>query len=236
MQTLELSGLLALLGVFGALLMFVADLVLYLPIDCRLWSTSIYFARIDPGGDALLASPMGVLGEERVMIGGVMGPAAALLYACGFLCLPVAYWQAPGMSQAFAVVAAAGLSGMMIFGGTYHALFTVTGLLAKARLQHASKGPLPALMAGHQRYMKQLYRCAAVCGLVGSLSFIVAAHLPDSPFPPWICALVPAASAPIKKLLKHFEIGAPAGLILAGGLTNLWNMLFFGAIYWSMRI
>ena len=82
-------------GFAGAALMLAADLVLYLPAERALRSADVYFARIDAAGDELDRSPMGAVSDSRLMLGGVLGPLAALLYAVGFL-------QARGPSPAAA--------------------------------------------------------------------------------------------------------------------------------------
>ena len=83
------------------------------------------------------------------------------------------------------------------------------------------------LLAKHKEYMLYLYKAAALPGLVGSLALlacIFSSH--ETVYPRWMAALVPAMSVPLKLLMKKTGCG---GLILAGGLTNLWNALFFGA-------
>ena len=75
---------LLLAGCAGCSLMFAADLVLYLPSERVLCTASIYFSRIDPNGNNLQASPMRDISDERLMLGGVLGPIAATLYALGF--------------------------------------------------------------------------------------------------------------------------------------------------------
>ena len=70
-MSLEWSAVLACVGAAGSILMFIADLVLYLPHNRVEWSSSIYFAQIDPGGNCLLESPMRMLSEDRMVLGGV---------------------------------------------------------------------------------------------------------------------------------------------------------------------
>ena len=50
-------------------------------------------------------------------------------------------------------------------------------------------------------------------------------------YPRWLAFLVPAMSAPIKLLLKRYGVG---GLVLVGGLTNLWNFLFFACATYTV--
>lgn len=239
------ATLFAYVGACGALLMFVADLVLYLPNDRSQWSTAVYFARIDPGGGQLLHSPMSELGEQRMMTGGVLGPVAALLYTIGFLCVPAAVRSTDSTLCWYASLTASfGLSGMMITGACYHALFTVTGLITRdesrksvnksgePRDSDASgnlKQILVPLMNSHRRYLLFTYKVAAGFGAVGCGALVVCCVSSAGRLPLWLAALAPACSAPLKKLLKKVGMGPPLGLVLAGGLTNLWNLVFFGS-------
>ena len=61
---------LALAGVAGAILMFVADLVLYYSKVPSERTARVYFASIDPNGERLAESPMADIAPERLMLGG----------------------------------------------------------------------------------------------------------------------------------------------------------------------
>ena len=78
----------------------------------------------------------------------------------------------------------------------------------------------------HRTYLLFVYKWAAISSLVGSIAFVVTVASPGEPiaYPRWLALFVPAMSAPIKLLLKRYGVG---GLVLCGGLTNLWNLLFF---------
>ena len=225
------TTLLACVGACGSLLMFFADLVLYLPLDRSQWSTAVYFARIDPGGGQLLQSPMRELSEQRMMLGGALGPVAALLYAVGFLCVPAAVWSTDStLCWCASVVAALGLTGMMITGACYHALFTVTGLISSKQFAAKSvehRDILVPLISSHQRYLRYTYRFGAGFGAVGCGALVACCASSAGRLPLWLATLAPACSAPLKKMLKARGMGPPLGLVLAGGLTNLWNLVFF---------
>ena len=66
--------------------MFVADLVLYFPSRVEHRTAKAYFSLIDAGAavDGLANSSMQHISDGRLMLGGVMGPLAATLYAIGF--------------------------------------------------------------------------------------------------------------------------------------------------------
>ncbi len=240
---------LGLAGCAGALLMFFADLVLYYPHERRDRSSRHYFERIDPGGSALVSSSMASLSESRLMLGGALGPVAAVLYALGFAQLYFAL-RAPlaslgWIAEALPLLSCVGLSCMMIVGGTYHALFVYTGLLAKAAARERRGGSggdggaalqlLRRLVEQHQAYVRSMYKWAALPGLVGSLCVGWCCLRHDTMYPRWMGALAPALSAPIKRELRRRALAgrSAGGLALCGGLTNLWNLLFFLVATWS---
>ena len=131
--------------------------------------------------------------------------------------------------EATTLLAAVGLSTMMVVGSAYHIGFVYTGFLAKAMIPSETRGnvDLMTLLARHQRYLLYIYKWAALPGLVGSAAFIVCCLARATIYPRAVIALAPCFSAPIKIALKRRETG---GLILCGGLTNLWNLLFFLAL------
>ena len=218
-------------GCAGALLMFIADLVLYWPARPEHRSAASYFRCIDPGGDHLHDSSMRDIPEARVMLGGVLGPVAAVLYALGFSQLIFGLQPrggAGGGSLALPVIAGVGLATMMTVGGVYHALFAYTAFLAKefAKKERAAEPALRRLLDRHRAYLRYVYKWAAAPGLAGSAAVAWCCLTRDTLYPPLLALLVPALSAPVKRWLKKRSVG---GLVLCGGLTNLWNLLFLAA-------
>jgi len=171
---------------------------------------------------------MAALSEERIMLGGALGPVAAMLYSLGFAQLysglrPSDGWVGP-------CLAFLGLSTMMVVGGVYHAAFVYTGLIGKALRSDTESPTLRLLLDQHQRYLLYMYRFAAVPGLIGSVAFIATVLSRQTQYPTSIIALAPLFSAPIKLWLKRQQFG---GLVLCGGLTNLWNLAFMAAVTMS---
>ena len=218
---------LALAGVAGAILMFVADLVLYYSKV-----PSEYFASIDPNGERLAESPMADIPPERMMLGGVLGPIAAALYTLGFTQLY--FGLVPDVGAFLPAIAAVGLSLMMIIGGVYHALFPFTGFLAKACRDASAKFPLalPALTAlveTHRRYLLYVYRWRPRAGdyreprvcLVRRHARDGVPHVLD-----YSRARVLGAAQAASQAVQHRQRRV-------GGLTNLWNLAFFCTLVWS---
>ena len=221
---------LGLAGASGSLLMFAADLILYFPSHNEHRTALHYFTFIDPGSMTkdLAVSSMQYISQFRLMLGGTLGPVAAALYAVGFMQLLY------GMEAAGSVLPAVSsfcLALTMILGGVYHACFSYTGFLSKA-IAACQKGSgtqgetrsLLSVVEVHQAYLKFVYKFAAASGILGSLAFVSCVLTRETLYPAWTALFAPALSAPIKKLLKRRSIG---GLVLCGGLTNLWNLLFF---------
>ncbi len=237
------------LGFAGALLMLVADLVLYYPEATRA-SADVYFARIDPAGTELHASPMASVSEGRLRLGAALGPVAAVLYALGFFGLYLALADGAASREQCAAApplmplpaaAAIGFAGAMIVGAAYHVLFAHTGFIAR-ELGMASdksvKGPvsqsLSRLLASHQALLRFVYKFAATFGAVGAVAFLASVGAPSSRYAgssraALLAAVSPPMSAFAKKLVKRLRPGAPLGLAIAGGCTNWWNMVFFAA-------
>lgn len=232
--------LLGVTGCCGATLMFIADLILYLPSRTDMCTAQVYFDKIDPHGTKLMDTPMLELQDERMMLGGALGPIAAVLYSIGFTQL--FFGLRPSEGAVGPALATVGLSTMMIVGGVYHAFFVYTAFIANA-MRHQKNAlyatPLTNsqrnlfhnmannLLAKHQRYLLFIYRWAALPGLVGSAAFIFCCLTRETIYPRALAVLAPCFSAPLKIGLKRRRTG---GLILCGGLTNLWNLMFLLAI------
>ena len=120
---------LGLMGIAGALLLLVADYVLYMPSNSADNSSDFYFRRIDPscGTRGLGDSSMAAISANRLLVGGMLAAPATVLYTIGFLQFWVARANDSEMGAALAFGATLGHSGMMIAGGLYHALFSYTG-------------------------------------------------------------------------------------------------------------
>lgn len=215
-------------GISGAVLMFISDLILYLPQDPATWTSRMYYSRIDPtAGAGLLRSPMRDIPDWRLMLGGVLGPISALLYSIGFLQV------IPGLhdsvsSYVLPAAAAAGFSGGIIVGAVYHALFTWTGFLSKTAIgtSGGEAALVQDLLNRHQAYLSIVYRVAGVFWLIGAAVFTWCIVSRTTSYPRYLLIVLPPWSAILKRGIKKLDLGSP-GLLLVGGCTNLWNIVFF---------
>jgi len=238
-------------GALGAIIMFVADLVLYFPTknNAQVHRTAAsYFATVDPYGDNLANSSMQYISTSRVMFGGALGPVSALFYNIGFFGLALLSWKEQDSSSSdinqfldwcMPTVAAFGLSLLMTLGSVYHALFAYTCFLSKEITKMKKKEEDPAeqqsllhILQLHQKYLRYVYIWAAIPGMIGSIAHVYCCLTAKNNSPPVYSAfLVPVVAATIKKMLKRNNFG---GIILCGGLTNLWNLGFFSILFFHV--
>lgn len=223
-------------GAMGAILLFAADLILYYPSKNHPQDRTAqsYFDKIDPGGSFLARSSMKEISHARVMLGGVLGPVSAVLYGVGFVGLFCGlYPDVDGDGWMLPLISALGFTFLMAIAAVYHALFAYTCFLSKqiAKAKKDDSRGLAELVDIHRTYLKYIYKWCAVPGALGSLAFIYCCLFTDTLFAPWTVLFAPAFSAFLKKYLKKNNIG---GLVLCGGLTNLWNLCFFTVLMVSI--
>lgn len=125
------------LGLFGSILMFAGDMLLY-------FTPGVYDM------DGTLKPYLHIMRDipaARVRVGGALGPVAAFLYVLGFLALPL---MALGDLAWLVWLAAALLAFALICGGAYHAQYAYLSIMLKRgmrtlrggfRQHHASHAP-----------------------------------------------------------------------------------------------
>jgi len=103
----------------------------------------------------------------------------------------------------------------------------------------AAAASLHTILELHQSYLRYIYKWAVISCIIGSAAFAycclaIAAttttgdNVVVSGYPRYSVLFVPAMSAPLKKILKRYGVG---GIVLCGGLTNLWNLCYFAVLY-----
>jgi len=234
------------IGVLGALIMFVADLVLYFPTAIQDRSAESYFTKVDPGGSNLSNSTMSRISHQRVMCGGAMGPVSAVFIASGMRHSFFGLQQQEEVSSlslwtlVLPIISSVGLALSMTIGSSYHAVFVYTCFLSKEIAKYkkestndaAAETSLLRILSMHQTYLKYLFKWAAVSMLTGSIAFLWCCFSRENIlYAPWTVAFVPAFSGVVKKVLKRNNIG---NIVLVGGLTNIWNACFFIALSVSL--
>ena len=188
-------------GIMGGLLMFFGDLCFYLrPIS---------------GADFMADQLMNTVPTNRLMIGGVVGPLAGLLYAVGSMMFFMAFnphnrLLARMTSTLFVV--------MFIVGGTYHAIYATYGFVGNGDIYNTA-GNISALIGA-------LHRLSFVAALLGSILFIYMVLKYKTIFPKWIVIFTPTfwtlLNGPIAPYIPY-----PAGAVVIGGWVNLCFIAFF---------
>ena len=188
-------------GILGGLLMFFGDLCFYLrPIS---------------GVDFIENSLMNTVPTNRLMIGGVVGPLAGLLYALGSMMYYLAFRDhnrllARMVTTLFVV--------MFVVGGTYHAIYATYGFVGNNDIYNIV-GNISALIGA-------LHKLSFVAGLSGSILFIYMVLKYKTVFPKWIIIFTPAfwtlLNGPIAPYIPY-----PAGAVIIGGWVNLCFIAFF---------
>lgn len=184
-------------GALGALLMFIADLVLYYPSRKSERTAKSYFDKIDPGGNALNQSTMQSIPTRRVMCGGALGPVSSVFYSIGFCGIYLGFFQQqhnnnnsesssfyphPSKIMISPFIACLGLCFMMTIASSYHAVFVYTAFIskeiAKVTKEEEEKEiisrSLQRLIDTHRTYLKYIYKWAAIPGVIGSIAYIYA--------------------------------------------------------------
>ena len=102
------------------------------------------------------------------------------------------------------------------------------------------------LLEQHQQFLLYVYRWAALPGLLGTGAFVWTCLNRETMYPRAAALVAPGLSAPLKlglkKVAPYMEAAERASgrppmcettglLILCGGLTNLWNLLFFVVLF-----
>jgi len=241
----EILALFTMVGAVGPILMFIADLILYYPSRRDHRTASSYFETIDPGGNRLAESTMQEISYGRAMVAGAMGPVSCLFYTIGFGSLFLGLQpltRDDGQQQSLFPLPASlvlpllvsiTFSLMMMIGAVYHSLFAYTCFISKEIAKNKKESctethqALVRLVLVHREYMRYMYLWAAVPCFVGSIAFCWCCLFTETIYSPYTVLFVPAFSGPLKKLCKRYELG---GLVLCGGLTNLWNLCFFVAL------
>ena len=205
--------ILGLTGLGAALLMFVGDMCLY--------------GHFGSGEDAISKVVITNESDTRIVVGGFIGPIAALLYCLGFFCV---YFMVSPRSRTLAVVLAAGATATMAMGGTYHAMWSIRAFLIKAGL---SSGDHQAVYNQIRDYMSLFYRTMLAGAAVVSVLLLFAVLSGRSLYPRWSVVVNPGILFLLRPLADF--VPAPLGAIISGGYLNLVFVVFFSVNVMATR-
>lgn len=213
--TVRAAGL---LGLAGALLMLAGDMLMYAH---------------GPGGPEAPEGVRALLGIRapilratpgELILSGLTGPLAAVLYLIGVWHLFVRLDAAPALLRRLVTLAFASL---FVLAGTYHALWSFHALV----LQHASAEPAVAsqLVDSAVRYTRAVYQTALALALVGGMPLLALVALGRTRYPRWTAALNPILLVLLAPLLLPAaeRLPDPLGAMWVGGWFNSVFALFF---------
>ena len=196
---------LALFGVMGGMLMLFGDMCFYLyPIS---------------GADFSSAETMRTMPADRLIIGGVVGPLAGLLYALGATMYYLAFRD---FDKRLARVMTALFIVMFVVGGAYHSIYTTYGFVSPNDLRGTAE-KISALIGA-------LQKVSFVAGLSGAILFIYMVLRYKTVFPKWIIIFTPTFWTLLNGPLAPY-IPYPAGSVIVGGWINICFILFFMLCY-----
>ena len=195
------------LGLFGSILMFAGDMLLY-------FTPGVYDM------DGTLKPYLHIMRDipaARVRVGGALGPVAAFLYVLGFLALPL---MARGDLAWLVWLAAALLTFALICGGAYHAQYVYLSVIARA-----GREELYDEVAGNIMFVM---RFATVPMYLGFVVLAAAVVLGQTVFPAWLVVLTPLVTSFLG--LVWMRVPQPARCVLFGGWSNLVFTIMFAAM------
>lgn len=192
-------------GLCGAILMFIGDMTLY-------------YNKEDYVGATTFEPIINIMKNEsrtRLYIGGMLGPIAAFFYCIGYYHLVLMMnenYQILGWI-CFAINSLA-----IICGGAYHSHFAYLGLIGR----HDAKEALEEVT----KYVNVQKTVAFGLQAIGFLMMAILIALKWTVFPRWMFLVTPG----ILFLLVPLTRKLPKGLhmIISGGWTNLISVIYYG--------
>jgi hypothetical protein len=197
--------ILALIGLGAALLMFAGDMCLY--------------GHFGSGAEAISKPVITNEADTRIIVGGFIGPIAAILYCVGLFSL---YFMISPKSKMLAIVVTGGAAATMVIGGTYHAMWSIRAFLIKAGL---SSGDHQVLYSQIKDYTMLFYNTMLAGAGVVSALLLFAVLSGRSLYPRWSALVNPGILFLLRPLAD--VIPAPLGAIVSGGYLNLVFVVFF---------
>lgn len=197
-----------LIGLLGAILMFVGDMVLY-------------YSKDDYVSDGTLNPIIEIMKKEsrtRLYIGGMIGPIAAFVYCVGYYHLVLAMQeQYKILGWCCFFINCLGI----ICGGVYHSQCTYYGLIGR----HGND----EILGEVHKYLDVQKNIAFGLQGIGFLVLAIVIALKWTIFPRWLVLFTPG----ILFLLLPLAGKLPKGwhMIICGGWTNLISVIYYGAAF-----
>lgn len=159
---------------------------------------------------------------RQLVIGGALGPVAALLSAVG---MGLFYLTLRGGSQRLALASALLLAVMMLIGGSYHAVYTVFGFTSRI----ADASPRDTLFAQVKSLRDTISLPMYAAGIAGTLLVYLVALSKKTQFPRWLLIVLPTTLSMAEQAFRKYFLAlpSPVGGIIRGAWINGSFVLFF---------
>lgn len=216
---LRLALLCCLSGLLGSALYLAGDMLFYAS-----WSS---------GADFHSFRVMAERPLTKLVIGGALGPVAALFSAFG---MGIFYLTLESAGRKLASTAAVLLGAMVLIGGSYHAVFTVFGFASKVT-EPATRETLLAQVASLRDTISYPMYAS---GLAGTALVYFLALWKKTQFPRWLLLFLPTTLSMASDVFRgaFIRITAPVGGIVRGGWINGSFVIFFAVatcVFWRME-
>lgn len=203
---MTLLQIVLLIGLIGAILMFLGDMTLY-------------YNKNDYAADGTLNPIIDIMKREsrtRLYLGGMLGPVAAFIYCIGY------YHLVLFIDDRFVI------AGWVCFlvnclgiicGGAYHSHCANLGLIGRLENQDAMDEVL--------KYMNVQKIVAFGLQAVGFLALAVFIIAGWTTLPRWMAVLTPGVLVMLTPIMRKLPKGFH--MIICGGWTNLISVIYYGA-------
>jgi hypothetical protein len=195
---------LAFLGIFGSIILYVGDQVLYYePVSGQDYDSTL---------------KMSTVSMNRLIIGGLMGPISSIFSLAGAYMLYLLFRK---QNKPVAAILGISLGAFFIIFGSYHALFPNQGFAG--RLPDQFQAEQLEMM---RSYLGTVYLAFAIPLLVWTFLLFYFVVSKKSPLPVWILPVTPTILIllifPLKTLIPY-----PLGSIIFGGWINITFIIFY---------
>jgi hypothetical protein len=205
-------------GLLGSVLFLTGDMLFY-----GSWSS---------GADLHAYREMAERSQAQLLIGGALGPIAALFSAFG---MGVFYLTLESGGRKLAFAAAVLLAVMILIGGSYHAVFTCFGFASKVAEQTVRETLLTQIAGLRNAISYPMY----ASGLAGTALVYLLALRKQTRFPRRLLIFLPTTLSLASDVFRSLfvRIPAPIGGIIRGGWINGSFVLFFAIatyVFWGL--
>lgn len=189
-------------GITAALLMFAGDMLLY------------YTAEPIVNFEDEIVGILGTISQDRLRIGGLIGPFAAFLYIVGFYQIYLAI--KPEYEKRAKMIFAL-LSLGIIYGGAFHSHFTHLGIM--------SFGNHTQALELAEEYSILNFAMMFIPSMIAYLTLTFLILTDKTYYPKWIVLFSPIVLFWLSPLMQMLP--QPYMMIIAGGWSNIICMIFF---------